>query len=299
MFTRRLTDCFLLMFLACGIAFAQEEQRPVAKPHPANVPITVAASGERVRFTAIGAVERMRLEVFDASGQPVFDTGFRPGNVRDWRLADTHGGRLVDGTYLCAVTVRELTGRLSFKQGSILVQDGQASLALDGGVQTGAIEPEQAMARPSATDPNSMTVVAHDGEDGQVTSTTGALTFRTGDIFTGQDKEQMRITPDGRIGIGTTNPQAALDVQGAIRTTEGIAFPDGSVLTSAGASKDATSEDEVTPAVSGTGTTGRLVKWTNGPAGTLGDSVVHETACGGPEARRARPAGGRTDRSPG
>ena len=35
-----------------------------------------------VRFTAVGAVERMRLEVFDASGMPVFDTGFKPGNER-------------------------------------------------------------------------------------------------------------------------------------------------------------------------------------------------------------------------
>lgn len=275
MFTwQRLTNCLLFALLLCVIASAQEERRPATKPQPADVPITVAAAGERVRFTAIGAIERMRLEVFDASGSTVFDTGFLPGSVRDWRLADSHGRPLPDGSYTCAVTVRELTGRLSLKQGGILVQDGLASTALDGGGQTAAIEPEQALTT-RASEPGAMTVIAHDGADGQVTSTEGALTFRTGDLFTGRDKEQVRITPEGKVGIGTKDPRAALDVAGAIRASEGIAFADGSVLTSAGASKGAPSEG-IEPAVSGTGTTGRLTKWTDGATGALGDSVVTE-----------------------
>jgi hypothetical protein len=36
-------------------------------------------------------------------------------------------------------------------------------------------------------------VTAHDGTDGQVTSTNGALTFRTGNVFSNEDKEQLRI----------------------------------------------------------------------------------------------------------
>ena len=55
----------------------------------------------------------------------------------------------------------------------------------------------------------SLTLTAHDGENGQVTSTTGSLTFRTGDTLSGNDREQMRVTPEGRVGIGTTDPQAA------------------------------------------------------------------------------------------
>ena len=50
-----------------------------------------------------------------------------------------------------------------------------------------------------------------------MTRTRGALSFRVGDIFSGQDKEQMRLTADGRLGIGTNNPQANLDVAGTIR----------------------------------------------------------------------------------
>src|SRR5919112_428773 len=62
-----------------------------------------------------------------------------------------------------------------------------------------------------------LTVTAHDGTDGQVTSTTGSLTFRTGDVLSGSEREQMRVTPEGRVGIGTTDPQATLDVAGAGR----------------------------------------------------------------------------------
>jgi hypothetical protein len=269
-----------LALLFSTIAFAQEAQKPVPKPQPANVPITVAAVGERVRFTAIGAVERMRLEVFDASGQTVFDTGFKPGNVSDWRLVDTHGQRLLDGTYQCAVTVRELTGRLSFKQGSILIQAGRASQALDGGGQSGTIETEQALSERNSAEPSAMTVVAHDGEDGQVTSTAGDLTFRTGDVFSGKDKERMRLTEDGKLGIGTKNPQATLDVAGTVRASKGVTFPDGTVLTSAtGRPQKLDANGEPEPVVGGSGTMGKLAKWIDS-FGTLGDSVVTESPSG-------------------
>src|SRR5688500_13925395 len=62
-----------------------------------------------------------------------------------------------------------------------------------------------------------ITAVTHDGTDGQLTSTKGALTFRTGDIFSGKETEQMRLTEDGRLGIGTGEPRATLDVAGTIR----------------------------------------------------------------------------------
>ena len=52
------------------------------------------------------------------------------------------------------------------------------------------------------------------------------------DFFAGKDKEQMRLTEGGRVGIGTDNPQAKLDVAGVIRVSEGIKFSDGTTLNS-------------------------------------------------------------------
>ena len=271
---QRLSYILLSTLLTCAVAFAQETapaKRPAAGPA-----ITMAAAGARVRFTAIGPIERMRLEVFDPSGQPVFDTGFKPGNVRDWRLVGTHGQLLPDSSYLCVVTIKDLSGKLSFKQGNVFVQSGQAALAMEGSGEPERIDTEESLSARNAVEPAAMTVVAHDGRDGQVTSTTGDLTFRTGDVFTGQDKEQMRLTEDGKLGVGTKNPQATLDVAGTVRASKGVTFPDGTVLTSAtGRAQKLDAGGEPEPLVAGTGTTGKLAKWTDN-AGTLGDSVVTE-----------------------
>jgi hypothetical protein len=262
--------CFALLLSTA--ARAQEAQKP--RPQTAGAPVTVSASGTRVRFAAVGPVERMRLEVFDAAGESVFDTGLVPGNLRDWRLVNARGQRLTDGSYLCVVTVRELTGRLTFKQGSILISGGQASLALDGTGRPEQVEPDAALSARTDSEPAAMTIVAHDGTDGQVTSTGGALTFRTGDVLAGKEREQMRVTPDGRVGIGTTAPRSTLDVAGTIRASKGIVFPDGTIQTT-GTSGRVDSEGNVTPNAAGAGTQGQLAKWTDN-AGTLGDSVVTE-----------------------
>ncbi len=197
MFTRRsLSHSLFIALLSCAAAFAQEAA-------PAGPRVTVATAGGRVRFTASGAaVGRMRLEVFDAAGETVLDTGFNPGSVRDWTLQNSRGKRLPDGDYLCVIAVRESAGRLTFRQAGVHVEGGQASLALDAGVKTVPIA-----AGPSAA----QTRAASEGSDA--------------------------ATP-----AGSDAPKGGM-----------------------------------TPAVSGTGTTGKLVKWTNGPTGALGDSVVTES----------------------
>jgi hypothetical protein len=124
------------------------------------------------------------------------------------------------------------------------------------------------------------TVNAHNGQDGQVTSTTGALTFRTGDTFSGLDREQVRITPEGRVGIGTDKPEAALDVAGTIRARGGIMFEDGTVLNSAPKSGTNTTTlaavgGGTTTSASGVGSTNRVSKWIDG-VGTLGDASFSE-----------------------
>jgi hypothetical protein len=141
----------------------------------------------------------MRLEVFDAAGEVVLDTGFNAGNVRDWTLLTAGGKRLPDGDYLCVIAVRESAGRLTFRQASVRVEGGQASLALDAGVRTVPIE---------------------------------------------------------------AGPAGKADSEGSAAAT-----PSGADMP----------KDGATPYVSGTGTTGKLVKWTNGPTGALGDSVVTES----------------------
>ncbi|HZS09988.1 MAG TPA: tail fiber domain-containing protein [Blastocatellia bacterium] len=233
----------LLVFLISGFAFAQE-----VRPASAS-PVLAAASTERLRLVAPGEVFQLRLEVFTPAGEKLFDSDARFGNQLDWNLLDQQGQRLADGAYRCLVTARTLDGRLSRKQGIIVVQAGQLSLqASDQNSQ--AI---QSANRPSAvSQQDSWTVVseatglplaflAHDGERARVMSGRGGLAFHTGDFLAGRDAEQMRLTAEGNLGLGVTDPQARLDVAGLIRTSEGIVFPDGTIqrtAAGAGAARD-------------------------------------------------------------
>jgi hypothetical protein len=78
--------------------------------------------------------------------------------------------------------------------------------------------------------------------------------------FPGTDKEQMRLTEDGRLGIGTSKPAATLDVAGSIRTTKGIEFADGTVQTT-GLSGRRDKDGNFVPNAAGSGT---LNRWQSG-----------------------------------
>jgi hypothetical protein len=254
-----------------------------------------------VRFTSPGQVTQIRLEIYNENGLTVYDSGMRQGSIIDWKITDATQP-MTDGAYLSVVSVKDLQGKLRQRLGSLSIQSGQVTLQ---NVRAESLTADQSQAlatsrqakKIESADNNdtitilregkerSMTVTAHDGQDGQVTSTRGALTFRTGDVFSNREKEQMRITTDGQVGIGTDKPEATLDVAGTIRARGGIRFEDGTVLTSAQL-PGRTTHDNKTTSVSnvsltanaaGTGTTNNLVKWSDGPAGTLGDSVITES----------------------
>ncbi|HEV3469067.1 MAG TPA: tail fiber domain-containing protein [Pyrinomonadaceae bacterium] len=254
--------------------------------------MTASASADRVRFTAPAEAVRLRLQVYTEDGQVLFE-GAREGGVFDWPLQDNAGARLPAGSYLAVVTVETLAGAKKQRAGVVAVEGG--------GVSIRAAEAGRARAAARDTDAAPLTVVAeggaeavtavaHDGEDGQVTSTKGSLTFRTGDFFAGRERERMRITPDGRVGVGTDAPEAALDVAGEIRARGGIRFEDGTVITSAkdfGRPDAKAAAGNTTTAValaagtvgtanlSGTGTANYLPKWLDN-TGSLGDSVLSE-----------------------
>src|SRR5439155_6178187 len=221
--------------------------------------VTASATAERVRFTAPSNVVRMQLQVFSESGQILFDVNSR-GNVLDWSLQDSSGQRL-QGSYLTVVTVKTLSGKLSERIGSVSVEEKQVKLrpgemtGLTAAQQqaVGPIEEKATLTVLQGDEGQPVTVVAHDGKQAELTRSNGALSFRLGDFFSGTDEEQMRLTEEGNLGIGTDKPQAKLDVAGTIRTAKGIEFADGTVQTS-GQSGKLDSQGNVVPNATGTGT---------------------------------------------
>ncbi len=294
----RLLIITLSLILFTGSALAQNE-KPVEAQATTQAPaVTASADGTAVRFAASGQVLQVRLEVFSAAGELVFDSGLRAGSVIDWKAADATKP-VADGSYLTVVTVRDFNNKFGQRLGTMNVQAGQLTLGIATKAELNAAQSQTLNARRKSQKieaegnnesltvlrqgkERSTVVAAHDGETGQLTSTSGALTLRTGDFFAGKEREQMRVTPDGRVGIGTPNPQATLDVAGTISARDGIRFGDGSVLTSANALKGSNggvalaAVGGTTENISGSGTTGKIVKWNNGPTGVAGDSVMTE-----------------------
>ena len=268
------------------------------KDSSAQPTVTAATTEQGMRFTAPADAVEMRLEIFSAAGNKVFDTEFRRGNVLDWRTQDSAG--LSTEPHLWVVTVKTLAGQLRQRHGTVSWKAGRASAQRVAreqltGPQTQAWELSRAAQSlpPLNEDPDAAsfnllseqttpaaTVTAHDAQTGQVTSTTGALTFRTGDVFTGKDVERMRITENGKVGIGTDQPKATLDVAGTVRVSGGIKFPDGTTLSSTDGKlimRDAKGESITTANLAGTGTQNQVAKWIDN-AGTLGDSAITEVS---------------------
>ncbi|HKQ99878.1 MAG TPA: hypothetical protein VJT09_04345, partial [Pyrinomonadaceae bacterium] len=279
----------LSLILFASSAFAQSDKSNQSQP-TLTPAVTAAATGNGARFTAPEGVLQMRLEIINAAGEVVVDSGQRQGSILDWNMTDAKQA-IADGAYLCAVTVMDFQGQLKQRLGTLSLQSGEITLKRLGEgeltpAQSQIISDRRKAQKVEAADTNasltvlrdkerSVVVTAHDGQDGQVASTNGAITFRTGDVFSNRAKEQMRITPDGRVGIGTDRPAAALDVAGTVRAQGGIEFADGTVLNSAsGIGKKPTTP----PTFGGTGTTGYLPKWTDGPNGIVGDSNIMESA---------------------
>ena len=83
------------LILAATAALAQEDRS--ARVSEAKPVVTATGSTERVRIAAPSAVVQLRLEIYDDAGQKLFDTEQRGGNVLDWHLQNSNGGRVADG----------------------------------------------------------------------------------------------------------------------------------------------------------------------------------------------------------
>ncbi len=280
---KRIILISILLFEMCCLAAAQEKLSTAAQR--SSLTITATASGERVRITAPASVVQLHVEVYAAGGEKVWDEEIRGGNVFDWQLQDGQGEHLAPGAYVCVVTAKSISGKLTQKIGGVRIEANSVSVEraewqqLSGqqAQAIGPVEDDSSWTIPGKYE-QTTTVIAHDGRDGQLIRGRGALSFRLGDFFRGNDQEQMRLTEEGNLGIGIAKPKAKLDVAGTVRAREGFQFADGSNLNvnDKGALTLTNSNGTIAPNVSGTGTQNRLAKWTDN-GGTLGDSVAIDT----------------------
>src|SRR5436190_3322549 len=278
---------FALALALPGTVTAQDNANVIAQR--SAMTITASASADRIRIAAPSSIAQMHVEVYAASGEKLLDNEIRGGNVFDWHLQDGQGQHLSVGDYVCVVTVKNIAGRITQKIGAVRMGEKDVSvqpaaqLSSQQSQAIGPVEENSSWTVLKENENQTTTVIAHDGTDGQIVRGRGALSFRLGDFFSGNDQEQMRLTEEGNLGIGTAKPEAKLDVAGAVRARQGFVFNDGSTLNvnEKGALILTGSDGTVAPNAAGTGTQNHLAKWLEtGGAGTLGDSSVTELANG-------------------
>ncbi len=106
-----------------------------------------------------------------------------------------------------------------------------------------------------------------------------SLSFTTTNLNAASRTEKMRITADGRIGIGTTSPTAALDVAGTINASSFTV--NGSPLTSSLGSQSGTASFTLNSNSDGSGSDGGFNFQANGSnlvtISNSGDTVINST----------------------
>src|SRR5712691_5659298 len=110
---KQITFVSVLVLALLSTGAAQESTSPTVQT--STLTITAAATGERVRITAPASVVQMHVEVYAASGEKLFDQEIRGGNVFDWHLQDGQAQRLAPGSYVCVVTAKSASGKLTQK----------------------------------------------------------------------------------------------------------------------------------------------------------------------------------------
>ncbi len=197
-----------------------------------NPPVAAMVSKKQVRMTALTLAQRIRLEVLSQTGEPVYDSDFRPGNRLEWPVKDQQGSELRDGIYGCIVTVEDLDGQITNRRGIFRVKDGAVSFDVANWGPAAAASDEQESLTLLRTEESSPFILAsHDEKEGWIESASGGLTFHAGSLTDNRDAvPHLRLTPEGNVGIGVAEPQAKLDVAGLIRASQGFQFADGTIL---------------------------------------------------------------------
>src|ERR1700730_14408012 len=97
---------FSLLILSFATLLSAQDQTPV---------ITASTAGEKVvRFGSPAAgVAQIRVQILSASGDPLFDSSWKDGNVLDLPV------EMAAGAYRCVVMIKDLDGRVTQKEGVV------------------------------------------------------------------------------------------------------------------------------------------------------------------------------------
>ncbi len=139
---RQLPALLLCLFSFLPSVFAQETQSAAT----ISKEVTIVIEQQRVRFTVRSTVEQMQLQVFNQSGEVVYDSGVVAQPEINWRLQNGAGEDLKNGLYAYTLSIKEAGAEATrIRRGHFIVdrakdRDGADKLWItsqdDGGVGT-------------------------------------------------------------------------------------------------------------------------------------------------------------------
>jgi hypothetical protein len=216
----RLTASIMLLLSVFHLSLLAQETATSSRSTPL---VTATISTGQIRYLSIGEVKQSRLQVFSSDGIQIFDSGYRDGNLIDWRLTDQQGASLKDGSYIFVVTIKDFSGHTTQKYGAAVLELNQIYLEQANRAQL---------------------------SQGQNTALESS-------------KEAETLTPVDRMGAAELNRMAgAASGNGAPATqTPGKLEQPGKVDESGKAEQSSASP--VNPNLSGTGAQNKIAKWTD------------------------------------
>jgi len=249
--TKRFMAMLLCLSLCAPMALAQQapdKQREAQATTPISQDVTIIIQQEKVRFTAQQAVQEMRLQITDQTGELVYDSGPTTGPEINWPLQNAQGEALKSGLYAYALSLKQAGAETArVRRGHFIVdrareRDGQTDRLWVTSQGESGVGTELTVARSEeATIAGTSTISNRSNQTGR--DTAGRDVERTAETKEGKGAEQAakadavaaaagtagqiaKFTSatdlgnsviseqNGNIGIGTASPHHRLSISG-------------------------------------------------------------------------------------
>jgi hypothetical protein len=249
----------LCTLLCVPPVLAQDPQRETKDKTDSSQDVTIIIQQQQVRFIVQKAGEEMRLQVFDQSGELVFDSGAVEATEVNWPLQATNGETLKSGLYAYTLSIKEVgkeagAAEARLRRGHFIVdrakdRDGADKLwvtsqnesgvgteltvardevATVGGASISERRPVERRASTAGRDAAGRTTEAETQSqtkaDKSAAATPAATVGQIAKFTTATVVGDSVMTElGGNIGIGTANPLSdyRLDVNGSMHLTTG------------------------------------------------------------------------------